>query len=115
MEFFFPEDGLQRTPPEETRVTSLKATPYEDTRRVRVELDMSPFEVRPHLEVNLIDSRGNEVSSASFVEPMAWKLEFTMHLRQPPNEGPLTLEARLFYPEGPSAGPVSVQFDLDRT
>jgi hypothetical protein len=114
MEFFFPEDGLTRTPPEETRILSLKAEPYQDSRRVHVQLEMSPFEKRPHLELVLADSQGKELSSASFIEAMAWKLDFTMHIREDPDEGPLSLEAHLFYPDGPAAPPVSVQFDLDQ-
>ncbi len=112
MEFFFPEDNLQRTSPEETRILSLTAEPYEDGQRVRVNIEMSPFEKRPHLEVNLTDTNGDEISTASFVEPMAWKLEFTLHLRTEPADGPLDLEARLFYPDGPEAEPVRLRFNL---
>jgi hypothetical protein len=113
MEFFFPEDGLQRTPPEETKILSLKASPYEDAQRVRINLEMSPFEKRPHLEITMIDNQGQEISRASFVEAMAWKMEFTLHLRSTPNPGPLTVEAQLFYPDGPAAPTYSVQFDLE--
>ena len=112
MEFFFPEDNLQRTPPEETRILSLTAEPYEDGRRVRVDIETSPFEQRPHLEFLLTDAENNEISAASFVEPMAWKLEFTMHLRTKPADGPLNLTASLYYPDGPEAEPVSVSFEL---
>ena len=115
MEFFFPEDNLQRTPPEETRILSLTAEPYEDGRRVRVNIEISPFEKRPHLEVNLTDTDGEEISTASFVEPMTFKLEFTLHLRTEPANGPLDLEARLFYPDGPEAEPVTARFNLPRT
>jgi hypothetical protein len=111
MEFFFPEDGLTRTPPEETRILSLKAEPYQDDRRVHVMLEMSPFEKRPHLELVLSDCLRKELSSASFIEAMTWTLEFTMHIREEPNAGPLTLEARLLYPDGPTAPPFSVQFE----
>jgi hypothetical protein len=113
MEFFFPEDNLQRTAPEETKILSLTAEPYKDGRRVRVNVEISPFEKRPHLEFILTDSENKEVSSASFVEPMAWKLEFTLHLRTEPAEGPLELAARLYYPDGPEAEPVSVRIGLD--
>ena len=112
MEFFFPEDNLERTPPEETKILSLTAEPYEDGRRVRVNIEMSPFEKRPHLEVNLTDTNGEEISTANFVEPMTFKLEFTLHLRTEPAEGPLDLEARLFYPDGPQAEPATVRFEL---
>jgi len=112
MEFFFPEDHLERTSPEKTRIISLSAEPYEDGRRVRVNIEMSFFEKRPHLEVTLIDSEDQEISSASFVEPMNFKLEFTMHLRTEPADGPLDLTARLFYPDGPEAEPATARFDL---
>jgi hypothetical protein len=112
MEFFFPEDNLQRTPPEETKIISLTAEPYEDGRRVRVNIEMSAFEKRPHLEFTLTDSEEQDISTASFVEPMQWKLEFTMHLRTKPADGPLDLEAKLFYPDGPEAEPATVRFKL---
>ena len=112
MEFFFPEDHLERTSPEETKIISLSAEPYEDGRRVRVNIEMSFFEKRPHLEVTLTDSEEQEISSASFVEPMNFKLEFTMHLRTGPADGPLDLTARLFYLDGPEAEPATARFEL---
>ena len=115
MEFFFPEDNLKRTTPEETRILSLTAEPYEDGRRVRVNIEMSPFEKRPHLEFTLTDREKQEISTASFVEPMQWKLEFTMHLRKKPIDGPLDLEARLYYPDGPEAELVQVRFERPKS
>jgi hypothetical protein len=112
MDFFFPEDHLERTSPEETKILSLSAEPYEDGRRVRVNIEMSYFEKRPHLEVTLTDSDNQEISTASFVEPMNFKLEFTLHVRAQPANGPLDLEARLFYPDGPEAKPANVRFEL---
>ena len=112
MEFFFPEDHLERTSPEETKIISLSAEPYKDGRRVRVNIEMSFFEKRPHLEMTLTDSENQEISTVSFVEPMNFKLEFTLHLRTQPADGPLDLEARLFYPDGPEAEPATVRFNL---
>lgn len=115
MEFFFPDDNLERTSPEETEILSLNAEPYEDGRRVRVNIEMSPFEKRPHLEVTLTDSHGQILSTASFVEPMAWKLEFTLHIRTQPKDEELTLETRLFYPDdGPESDPKYVTFTLPK-
>ncbi len=111
MDFFFPEDDLQRMTPEETHITSLHAEPYSDGQRVRVNIEMTPFQQRPHLEVTITDSAGEEVSSASIVEPMSWKLEFTMHLRGA-TAGPFKIEARLYYPDGPQPEPVSRSFEI---
>ena len=112
LNYFFPEDNLERTAPEETKILSLSAEPYEDGRRVRVNIAMSAFEKRPHMELLLTDSEGQEISHVSFVEPMQFKLEFTMHLRTQPADGPLDLEARLFYPDGPEAEPMTIRFSL---
>lgn len=109
MEFFFPEDNLQRMTPEETHIISLKAEPYPDGERVRVNIEITPFQKRPYIEVTLHDANGDEIASTSIVEPMGWKLEFTMHLRGA-NASPFKLEAKLFYPDGPQAALVTHGF-----
>jgi hypothetical protein len=111
MDFFLPEDHLQRATPEETRITSLTAEPYPDGYRLRVNIEMTPFQKRPHLEVVLNDANKEEVVSTSIVEPLGWKIEFTMHIRGELNN-PYTLEARLFYPDGPTAESESFTFDV---
>ncbi len=112
MDFFFSEDNLQRMVPEETRITSLTAEPYPDGYRLRVNIEITPFQKRPHIEVILKDSDGNEVASSSIVEPLGWKLEFTMHIRDEELKNPYTLEAKLYYPDGPSQEPQTFSFDV---
>lgn len=111
MDFFLPEDHLQRATPEETRITFLSAEPYPDGYRLRVNLEMTPFQQRPHLEVVLSDADHEEVASSTIVEPLSWKIEFTMHIRGELNN-PYTVEAKLFYPEGPAAEPQTFSFDV---
>ena len=98
--------------PEETRINSLSAQPYPDGRRVRVNMEVTPFQKRPYIEVVLENANGDEVASTSLVEPMSWKLEFTMHIRGELNN-PYTLHARLYYPEGPSNDPLVYSFDVE--
>ncbi|MCC6299497.1 MAG: hypothetical protein IT314_09370 [Anaerolineales bacterium] len=112
MDFFFSEDNLQRMVPEETRITSLTAAPYPDGYRVRVNIQVTPFQKRPHIEVVLKDSNGDEVASSSIVEPLGWKLEFTMHIRDEELKNPYTLEAKLHYPDGPSQEVQTFSFDV---
>src|SRR5687767_2775955 len=111
VDFFFPEDHLQRATPAETRITSLTAEPYPDGYRLRVNIEMTPFQQRPHLEVLLTDADHEEVASTSIVEPLGWKIEFTMHIRGE-LKNPYTLEATLFYPDGPAAEPQTFTFDV---
>ena len=111
MDFFLPEDHLQRATPEETRITLLHAEPYSDGYRLHVNIEMTPFQKRPHVEVELKDADDNEIASTSIVEPLSWKIEFTMHIRGELNN-PYTLEAKLFYPDGPTSEPQRFQFDV---
>ncbi|HEX2992406.1 MAG TPA: hypothetical protein VHO49_17090 [Anaerolineales bacterium] len=97
--------------PEETRILDLNAEPYPDGYRLRVNIEITPYQKRPHIEVLLSDADGEEIASTSIVEPMSWKLEFTMHIRGELNN-PYTLEAKLFYPDGPAAEPQTFTFDV---
>ena len=108
---FFPEDNLDRMVPEETYITVLSAEPYPDGYRVRVNIQMTPFQKRPHIDVLLKDGDGEEIASTSIVEPLSWKLEFTMHIRGGLNN-PYTIEAKLYYPDGPAKEPQSFSFDV---
>lgn len=112
MDMFFPEDHLHRMTPEETRITSLAAEPYPDGRRLRVNIEMTPFQKRPHLEVTLSDASGEEIASSSIIEPLGWKIEFTMHIRGE-LKNPYSLEAVLFYKDGPSTAPERVTFHVE--
>ena len=99
--FFFPDlEGinLSKVPPEDVRIENLSGEPYPDGKRVRVNLDMTPFQVRPHADVVLLNPQGEPAASISIIEPMSWKLEFTLHLREARQNGTYKLMARLFYP-----------------
>jgi hypothetical protein len=113
MDFFLPEDNLTRAVPEETRILSLNAQTYPDGRRLRVNIEVTPFQKRPYIEVILNNADGDEVASTSIVEPLSWKLEFTMHVKGVV-KNPYTLHARLYYPEnGPSQEPQMLTFDVE--
>lgn len=73
--------NLPLLPPEEVRIERVRATPYPDRRRVRVEVDLTPFRERPNLEIVLRNGEGNVVASASAVAVMTFRLAFTLHLR----------------------------------
>ena len=111
MDFFLPEDNLTRAVPEETRISALSVQPYPDGHRLRVNIEVTPFQKRPYIEVTLHDSNGDEVASTNIVEPLSWKLEFTMHIRGELNN-PYVLSARLYYPDGPDNEPLIFSFDV---
>lgn len=99
MEFFIQDPNTPRFPPQSVRIQELIAKPYPDGSRLRVSLELTPFQINPSIELDVMNNQGDTLASASIVEPVAWKLELTLHLRQPSNKvEDVTLTARVIYP-----------------
>ena len=114
-EFFFPdleELNISKLPPEEVRILKLVGEPYPDGKRVRVNLDMTPYQVRPHLDMVVLNPQGKIVANISIIEPMAWKQEFTIHVREARQDGEYKLIARLFYPPRDEEDPKLFRLDI---
>ena len=100
MEFFINDPNIVRYPPAEIQLLDLRTNSDPDGKRLRVALDLIPFQQRPIIELDLKDSAGNGVASASIIEPVGWKLALTMHIRKTgPANGKYSLTASLSYPE----------------
>jgi hypothetical protein len=115
MEFFLPEanSSISRKAPEDVRIEDLRAEPYPDGCRVRVALELTPFQQPPAIELILMNETGEEVASASIVEPVAWKLELTLHIRHSePTLGSYSLAARVIYPEMEDVDQRTLSFTL---
>jgi len=118
MDFFFPELSADRQniplPPEEMRFTELRAEPVLDDGplRTRVYVEVTPFQKRPYIEVTLIGSEGDEIASASVIEPMSRKNVFTIHIRGSQQSGKFRLSARLYYPEKPDSDTREITFEI---
>lgn len=113
MEFFIDDPDIQRLPPEEVRLLSIQVDPYPDKRRLKVHLEMTPFQQPPHLDIRLTTPQGDDAGSVSIIEPAAWKMEFTMHIRRAgETTGTYLLTASLFYPQGPQAEPLTQRFEI---
>ena len=113
--FFFPdldEVNNDRMPPEKTRILDLSVEPYPDAKRVRVNLEMTPFLVRPHLDLVILDPSGAESAVVSIIEPMRWKQEFTVHLRTERQAGKYKILMRLFYPPADKEDPKLFRLDI---
>ncbi|HMD89841.1 MAG TPA: hypothetical protein VKF38_11820 [Anaerolineaceae bacterium] len=71
------EDAL---PPNEVRFSELRVEQWPDGQRVRIHVDITPFQQRPDLEVTILDSNGREIASTLIVETLENRMVFTMHL-----------------------------------
>ena len=110
--FFFDSTEEVPLPPEEVRINSLSAEPYPDGQRIRVTIEMTPFQKRPWLALAVKDSHGDEVTSADIIEPLNYRIELTLHLRTSEPSGRYNLSARLYYPEQADNDQKEVAFEI---
>ena len=110
--FFFDSAEASPLPPEEVRIMGIYAEPYPEGQRVRVTVEMTPFQIRPWLELVLLDNDGEEVTTANVIEPLNYKIELTMHVKRADPIGKYNLHARLFYPELPDGDSKTVGFEI---
>jgi len=97
MDIFFHDPSEIPLPPEEVRLRELRATPWQDGQRVKIYLEVDPFQKRPNAQVTITNASGMEVARASILETMTRKMEFNMHLREPQPGGEYTVETIIYY------------------
>ena len=99
MDIFFTDPNETPLPPDQVRIRELRAEPSSDGQRVRVYLEVDPFQFdkRPNAELVITGAQGQEVASASVIGSMTRKMELTLHLRGIKGGGQFTLHATLFY------------------
>jgi len=68
-------------PPEDVRIQSVHIDPYPDGKRIRVALELTPFQIPLDLDVIVLDQDGEESASMSIIGAATPKLNFTAHLR----------------------------------
>jgi hypothetical protein len=106
-----PEDGL---PPQDVRVSDLRAEPWPDGRRVKVHVEITPFLQRPNVEVTILDSQDREVSNINIIETIDALMSFTMHIRSDQVIGAYRLSARLSYAEIGDVDQKHVEFEITK-
>lgn len=100
MELNFFESNDIPQPRDQIKIEKLKAAPYPDGWRVRVGVDVTPFQERPSLEINLFTAQGKNVAQLSVIETMHRSMEFTIHIRGVQSQiGDYILRAELYYDE----------------
>ncbi len=97
MDIFFSDPTDIPLPPEDVRIRRFEVNPWSDGRRVRVYLEVTPFQKRPNGEISITNFAGDELASISIIETMDPKMEFTLHLRGAELRGPFTISAYIFY------------------
>jgi len=107
MDIFFQDPTAIPLPPDEVRIRELRAEVWPDNRRVRIILEVTPFQKRPNGEMIITNPLGDEVASVSIIESIVPRMELTMHLRGEVPAGTYHLSATLYYESEPEVPPES--------
>jgi hypothetical protein len=97
MDIYFTDPSDVPLPPDEIRIRKFAAEPYTDGRRVRITIEVSPFQERPSGEVTIQDEDGNQVASASIIEAIESNIEITLHMRSADPQGTYTASTYIYY------------------
>jgi hypothetical protein len=84
-------------PPDEVRIRELRAEVLPDQRRVRIYLELTPFQKRPNGEIKVTDVEGREVASISIIEAIDPKMQLTIHLQVGESAGEHNLSTEIYY------------------
>ena len=109
---FFADPGLAPKPRTEIRIEKLEISAYPDGRRIRVELELTPFapKDRPNIEITAFRSDGAQVGSTTIIEAVQRTIGLTLHLREDKQpHGEYRFTTQLFFGEEP------VQYELEQT
>ena len=97
MDISFTDPSEVPLPPDEVRIRVLRANPWPDGRRVRVYLEVDPFQQRPNADLVIHNDQGQEVAHTHIIESIDREMEVTMHLRGDINSKNCTLDVTLYY------------------
>ncbi len=84
-------------PPEAVRFEGISIEPLADGRRLRLKIDLTPFQQRPNLLIEAKGPSGRDAGEVSVLEAMDARMELTFHLRGPEESGPYELHFQVFY------------------
>jgi hypothetical protein len=117
MGFFQIDPNIERMLPADTRLLNMHAESYANGKRVKVSLDITPFQQKPYLDLSMTDYLGKVLAATSIVEPVSWNLELNLHIRNSSisNSGICKLSAILSYPELGEVDRRDLNFEISST
>ena len=81
MDIMFQDSQADLLPPESVRILKLKVDPFPDGKRVRLMVELTPFQKKPSGDIFITNQENEIVTSASFIEAITSKFDMTLHLR----------------------------------
>jgi hypothetical protein len=114
MSIFFQDPHEVRLPPEQVRLKSVQVSPTSKSGRIKLQIELTPFQKRPNVEVSISDSSGKEAAHATILETMLAKLEVTMHIREFKPGAEYRMETKVYYQQLPETAPEPVEIPLPK-
>jgi hypothetical protein len=99
MDIVFQDPSDIPLPPDEVRIRGLRAEPFPDHRRIQINLQITPFQKRPNIEIVVTNEIEEESASLSIIESIDPKMEFTLHLKDDKPSGQYTVLSQIYYYE----------------
>ena len=99
MDIEFSDPAEAPLPPDRVSFRDIEVEPYPDAQRLLVRLSVTPFQVRPTIDLEVLDEQGARVAASSIVEATDATMSLTLHLKHPTPDSIYTLVARLLYEE----------------
>jgi hypothetical protein len=112
MDIFFQDQDEVRLPPEQVRLIQINITPLHGSDRVKIYFEITPFIMRPNIEITISNAAGKVIAHSSILETMLRKLEITMHLRDSEPGHEYTIESTVYYQKLPEPSNVPVDVPL---
>jgi len=84
-------------PSDQVRIRSLYLKPLPDGKRVRLQLDLTPFAEPPNAEIVVKNALGDELACLHIIETMMPKMEITVHLRDAELVSPYQASITIYY------------------
>ena len=99
MDIVFQDPSDIPLPPDEVRIRGLRAEPFPDHQRIRIKLQITPFQKRPNIEIVVTNENEDESGSLTIIESIDPKMEFTVHLKDDEPNGQYTVSSQIYYYE----------------
>ena len=99
MDIVFQDPSDIPLPPDEVRIRGLRAEPFPDHQRIRIKLQITPFQKRPNIEIVVTNEIEEESASLSIIESIDPNMEFTLHLKDDEPTGQYKVLAQIYYYE----------------
>jgi hypothetical protein len=85
--------------PNEVKIREFNLSAYPDGRRLRVFLELTPFQDAPDLSLEVLDEENEQVADLDIIAAQQNKLGLTVHLRGPEPRGLFTFRVSVHYEE----------------